>query len=283
MPVCPNVGTFEPANQAESHVAGLQHLAEDASNLLDRQLFTTNELLFVVLVGRCLYRDFCKLGWKQDRSLQPAECGVTWRWADGLGKIDASSRSNSQPIRRHPGDFDLELGIGRQLRPTRRKRTEPRNSGTSSSAADAEFSFVPTLGHSPSFGGGSAGKSRSCNDSASTPFHSLPTNRPTSQPFGHNNARPKPSQLTTSHTLACKFQRQQTVCPKLGHSELAKQADHTSPGSSISARMPRISSIAIFSRRMNSFSSSWSAVAFTLMSANLAGKRIDVSSQDNAE
>ena len=53
--------------------------------------------------------------------------------------------------------------------------------------------------------------------------------------------------------------------------------------SSISARIPRISSMASFSRLMNSFSSSWVTVSFTEMSANLAGNRIDVSSQDKAE
>ena len=53
--------------------------------------------------------------------------------------------------------------------------------------------------------------------------------------------------------------------------------------SSISANRPRISSIAIFSLRMLSFSSSWLAVALTLISANLLGNRMLVSSQDRAE
>ena len=49
--------------------------------------------------------------------------------------------------------------------------------------------------------------------------------------------------------------------------------------SSISPRMLLISSMASFSLRMCSFSSSWDAVAFTLMSANLLGKRMEVSNQ----
>lgn len=51
----------------------------------------------------------------------------------------------------------------------------------------------------------------------------------------------------------------------------------------ISLRIDRISSIANLSRLINSFSSSFSAVAFTEMSANLAGNRIEVSSQLKAE
>ena len=51
----------------------------------------------------------------------------------------------------------------------------------------------------------------------------------------------------------------------------------------ISLRIDLISAIAIFSRFTNSFSLSLSAVALTEMSANLAGNRIDVSNQDNAE
>lgn len=53
--------------------------------------------------------------------------------------------------------------------------------------------------------------------------------------------------------------------------------------SSISARIERTSSIDSFSLRMLSFSSSWFAVAFTEMSANLLGNRIEVSSQLRAE
>lgn len=51
----------------------------------------------------------------------------------------------------------------------------------------------------------------------------------------------------------------------------------------ISFRILRTSSIDAFSRRIASFSSSWFWVAFTLMSANLLGNRIDVSSHDRAE
>lgn len=53
--------------------------------------------------------------------------------------------------------------------------------------------------------------------------------------------------------------------------------------SSISFRMLRISSMASFSLRTNSFSSSSWAGALTSVSANLDGKRIAVSSQLNAE
>lgn len=53
--------------------------------------------------------------------------------------------------------------------------------------------------------------------------------------------------------------------------------------SSISLRMLRISSIDIFSLRVCSRSSSCWAVALTLMSANLDGNRMDVSSQERAE
>ncbi len=53
--------------------------------------------------------------------------------------------------------------------------------------------------------------------------------------------------------------------------------------SSISASSPRISSMDSFSRRTASRSSSWFAVAFTEMSANLLGNRMDVSSQLKAE
>ena len=53
--------------------------------------------------------------------------------------------------------------------------------------------------------------------------------------------------------------------------------------SSISASSPRISSIASFSRRIPSRSSSCWAVALTEMSANLDGNKMDVSSQDKAE
>lgn len=48
-----------------------QHLLQDRPNLLNRQLFPLDELLFVVLVGCGLHRDVRKLGWKQDRRLQP--------------------------------------------------------------------------------------------------------------------------------------------------------------------------------------------------------------------
>lgn len=53
--------------------------------------------------------------------------------------------------------------------------------------------------------------------------------------------------------------------------------------SSISASSDRMSSIASFSLRTASFSSSWLAVALTEMSANLLGNSIEVSSQDRAE
>lgn len=58
---------------------------------------------------------------------------------------------------------------------------------------------------------------------------------------------------------------------------------NTNHPSNISASSPRISSIANVSRRMCSCSSSWFAVAFTLISANLLGNRMDVSSQERAE
>ena len=47
-------------------VFGLQHLAEDAPDLLDSQLFTADELLFIIGLGRCPDRDVGKLGREED-------------------------------------------------------------------------------------------------------------------------------------------------------------------------------------------------------------------------
>jgi hypothetical protein len=72
----------------------------------------------------------------------------------------------------------------------------------------------------------------------------------------------------------------ESVFPQLGTPGDGNQVCFAS---NISANSERISSIAIFSRLTTSFSVSWSTVAFTEMSANLDGNRIDVSSQLKAE
>ncbi len=66
---------------------------------------------------------------------------------------------------------------------------------------------------------------------------------------------------------------------KLGQPCLKFYTNH----SSISESNPRISSMSSFSRRMCWASPSWFWVALTEMSANLAGNRMDVSSQERAE
>lgn len=57
----------------------LQHFGQDAADLLDGQLFAADVLPFVVLGCRGLDADVGKLGWEEDRSLQPGQCGVAGR------------------------------------------------------------------------------------------------------------------------------------------------------------------------------------------------------------
>ena len=58
-------------NWTISNVPGFQHFAQDASNLLDRQLLAADELLLVVL-GCGLHGNVGELGWKENGSLEPA-------------------------------------------------------------------------------------------------------------------------------------------------------------------------------------------------------------------
>lgn len=48
----------------KSVLFGFQHLFEDASDLIDRQLLAPNVLLFVIGLGCSLDRDVCELGWE---------------------------------------------------------------------------------------------------------------------------------------------------------------------------------------------------------------------------
>ena len=98
---------------------------------------------------------------------------------------------------------------------------------------------------------------------------------------------PNPPQTANQSSLAPSLAQK---CEQFVHKKCEQFVHRTTTvggygagGANISFRIDRISSIASFSRLMNSFSSSWSAVAFTEMSANLDGNRIDVSSQDKAE
>lgn len=50
---------------------GVEHLLQNRSNLIDRELLTLDELSFVVLIDGCLDGDVRELGWKQYRRLQP--------------------------------------------------------------------------------------------------------------------------------------------------------------------------------------------------------------------
>lgn len=49
----------------------VQHLLQDATDLLDRRLFAADVLLLVILLGRSLDRDVRELAGEQDRGLQP--------------------------------------------------------------------------------------------------------------------------------------------------------------------------------------------------------------------
>ena len=50
---------------------GVEHLLQNRSNLIDRELLTLDELSFVVLIDCGFYTDVGKLGWKEDRRLEP--------------------------------------------------------------------------------------------------------------------------------------------------------------------------------------------------------------------
>lgn len=50
----------------------VEHLLQDAADLLDGQLLPSNELLFVLVLGWSLDQRVGKLGWEQDCGLEPA-------------------------------------------------------------------------------------------------------------------------------------------------------------------------------------------------------------------
>jgi len=139
----------------------------------------------------------------------------------------------------------------------------------------------------PSAGGGLRFNSRSID--ASHHRFGRPTASPHRSPLPqqHVTALASPTITASQQPTSPPSQRQHHALP---HAELGtsvQSSDIFSPigenqPSNISASSPRISSMDSFSLRMLSRSSSWLAVALTLMSANLDGNRMLVSSQDRA-
>ena len=76
----------------------LQHLSQQTANLIDGQLLPADVLLLVFLVLRSFDRDVRKLAGKQDRGLEPGQCGIARSWAQCPGQIDASAIANPKPI-----------------------------------------------------------------------------------------------------------------------------------------------------------------------------------------